>query len=133
MASRSGPAGTPGTDRRGAVRVVPGWYERPVAGRSITGHRSLVEHVPVAEILPGLYRSVLDAVARLESLGRRREAAVIRAEATAAYSKAWNAAAERRLRSLRARAERIEESRRRARPAALDSRTMGVDLEQTTV
>ena len=113
--------------------MVPGWYERPVARCRLDGHRWLVEQLPIAEILPGLYRSVLDAVARLESLGRRREAAEIRADATAAYSKAWNAAAERRLRSLRARAERTEESHRRARPAALESLPIAVDLEQTTV
>lgn len=127
------PGGTAATDRSGAVRVVPGWYERPLAGRCDRPHRWLMEQLPVAEILPGLYRSVLDAVGRLESLGRRRDAAEIRAAATAAYSKAWNGAAERRLQSLRARAERIEESRRRARPTALDSLPIGVDLEQTPV
>ena len=75
-----------------------------------------MESLPVSEVLPGLYRAVLDAVARLEANGRRREAAAIRAEATETYSKAWNAAAERRLRSLRARADRIVDSRRRAEP-----------------
>jgi hypothetical protein len=92
-----------------------------------------MEPLPVAEVLPGLYRAVLDAVARLESHGRRREAAAIRAEATMAYSKAWNAAAERRLRSLRARAERIEESRRRAGPRSVESRPRAADLEHTPI
>jgi len=85
-----------------------------------------MEQLPVSEVLPGLYRAVLDAVARLEANGRRREAATIRAEATATYSKAWNAAAERRLRSLRERADRIIESRRRARP---ERRARQVDFE----
>lgn len=92
-----------------------------------------MEQLPIAEILPGLYRAVLDAVSRLESLGRRREAAEIRAEATAAYSKAWNPAAERRLRSLRARCERIEESRRRATRSQLESLPRSVDMEHTPV
>jgi hypothetical protein len=92
-----------------------------------------VEPLPVAEVLPGLYRAVLDAVARLEAIGRRREAGEIRAEATAAYSKAWNAAAERRLRNLRARAERIEESRRRTGAATVESRPRPVDMEHTPI
>jgi hypothetical protein len=92
-----------------------------------------MEQLPVAEVLPGLYRAVLDAVARLESHGRRREAAAIRAEATAAYSKAWNAGAERRLRSLGARAARIDEGRRRAAPESLEKRKRSVDLEHTPI
>jgi hypothetical protein len=92
-----------------------------------------VEQLPVAEILPGLYRAVLDAVAHLESIGRRREAAEIRADATAAYSKAWNAAAERRLRALRAKAERVAESRRRPRPESMERRRRSVDMEHTPI
>jgi hypothetical protein len=87
-----------------------------------------MEHLSVAEVLPGLYRAVLDAVALLESHGRRREAAAIRAEATAAYSKAWNAAAERRLRGLRARAERIEQARRRTAPKSVKTHGRAVDM-----
>ena len=49
---------------------------------------------------PAVNSHYLDAVARLEANGRRREAAAIRAEATETYSKAWNAAAERRLHQL---------------------------------
>jgi hypothetical protein len=60
-----------------------------------------VDEPSVAETLPGLYREVLDAVAALEQGGRRREADRVRAEATAAYSKAWNQLAARRLRRLR--------------------------------
>ncbi len=90
-----------------------------------------MEELPVSEVLPGLYRAVLDAVALLEVHGRRREAATIRAEATEAYSKAWNAAAERRLRSLRTRADRIIESRRRATPQPVEGRRRVGDLGQT--
>ncbi len=90
-----------------------------------------MEELPVSEVLPGLYRAVLDAVAQLESHNRRREAATIRAEATEAYSRAWNATAERRLRSLRARADRTLESCRRARPPAVESRSRVRDLGQT--
>jgi hypothetical protein len=92
-----------------------------------------MEQLPVSEVLPGLYRAVLDAVARLEAIGRRRDAAAIRAEAIAAYSGAWNAPAERRLRSLHARADRIVESRRPAGPRAVESRPRPGDLEHTPV
>ena len=92
-----------------------------------------MEQLPVSEVLPGLYRAVLDAVARLEAVGRRRDAAQIRADATAVYSKAWNAAAASRLRHLRARADRIVESRRRARPESTKPRGRTVDLEQRLV
>lgn len=61
----------------------------------------------VSEILPGLYRAVLDAVANLEAGKRRHEAATIRAEATRVYSRAWNADAAKRLRALRTRADKI--------------------------
>jgi hypothetical protein len=92
-----------------------------------------VEHLSAAEVLPGLYRAVLDAVAQLESHGRRREAATIRAEATATYSRAWNAAAERRLRHLQARAARTLQSRRPARPELVrERRARNVDLGQRT-
>jgi hypothetical protein len=92
-----------------------------------------MEQLPVSEVLPGLYRAVLDAVARLEAHGRRRDAAAIRADATSVYSRAWNAAAERRLRSLSARADRILESRRRTAPKPVKRRARAVDLEQTPI
>lgn len=76
---------------------------------------SLVDQQPVAEVLPGLYRAVLDAVADLELRGLRHEAATIRADATRAYSSAWNAAAAHRLRVLRARAARVVASHRPGR------------------
>jgi len=66
-----------------------------------------MDSVPVAEILPGLYRAVLDAVANLESHHQRAEAAVIRFEATRVYSRAWTPDAARRLESLLTRAGRI--------------------------
>jgi hypothetical protein len=60
-----------------------------------------VDEAPAAELLPGLYREVLDAVATLERGGHRREAARVRSAATGAYSKAWNEATARRLLRLR--------------------------------
>ena len=92
-----------------------------------------MEQLPVSEVLPGLYRAVLDAVARLEGHGCRRDAAAIRSDATLAYSRAWNAAAERKLRSLSSRADRILESRRRHTPRAVERRPRAVDLEHTPI
>jgi len=66
-----------------------------------------VEQQPVAEVLPGLYRGVLDAVADLELRGHRLDAAKLRADATRAYSGPWNPAAAHRMRVLKARAARI--------------------------
>ena len=74
-----------------------------------------VEQQPVAEVLPALYRAVLDAVADLELRGHRVDAAAIRTDATRAYSGAWNAATAHRLRVLSARAARIIGSSRRPR------------------
>ena len=87
------------------------------------GETRRVEQQPVAEILPGLYRAVLDAVADLEARGYRREAAQIRTDATHAYSHAWNQAAANRLRVLRAKAGRIVEGGRRRplRPAVIET------------
>lgn len=65
-----------------------------------------VNEPSVAEIMPVLYRGVLDSVAALEARNNRREAARIRAEATQVYSRAWNVDAARRLRSLCERASR---------------------------
>ena len=72
-----------------------------------------VDQPSVAEILPGLYRAVLDAVGNLEVLDHRREAARIRTEATEVYSNAWNQNAARRLQLLRDRAARIADGKRR--------------------
>ena len=94
-----------------------------------------VEQQPVAEVLPVLYRSVLDAVSRLEARGLRREAATIRADATEAYSAAWNPAAVRRLTSLRVRAEKVIQGRRGQPRSAVpvEARERRGDLERTTV
>jgi len=78
-----------------------------------------VEQQPVAEVLPGLYRAVLDAVADLELRGHRVDAAALRRDATRVYSAAWNPAAAHRLRVLRARATRIVASRRPRRRVSL--------------
>jgi hypothetical protein len=74
-----------------------------------------VDALPISEVLPGLYRAVLDAVAELEARNRRPDAARIRAEATRVYSRAWTADAARRLRALRVRADRIGEGKPRSR------------------
>ena len=75
----------------------------------------------VAEIMPVLYRGVLDAVSGLEARHGRREAARIREEATRIYSRAWNVDAARRLRSLCERASRtgIATTTRRSRYATV--------------
>jgi hypothetical protein len=94
-----------------------------------------VDQQPVAEVLPVLYRSVLDAVGRMEARGLRREAATIRADATEAYSGAWNPAAVRRLTSLRDRAEKVIQGRKGQRHGAVvvEGRERRGDLERTTV
>ena len=74
---------------------------------------AVMDQQSVAEILPGLYRAVLDAVSDLEARGLRREAARIRSEATDTYSRAWNHGAARRLQILRDRAARIADGKRR--------------------
>ncbi len=54
----------------------------------------------VAETLPRLYRDVLDALARLEQLGAMDDAARLRSEAIAGYSRAWDAKCYARLEAL---------------------------------
>jgi hypothetical protein len=92
-----------------------------------------VEQQPVAEVLPGLYRAVLDAVGRLEARGLRREAATIRADATEAYSGAWNPGAVRRLTSLRDRAEKVQHGKGQRRQPVVEKIERRTDLERTTV
>jgi hypothetical protein len=60
-----------------------------------------------ADDLPSVYRSILDGIAVLEGLGARREAALLRAEATRIYSTSWDEAGLRRLRHITSRIERI--------------------------
>ena len=96
-------------------------------------HRVPVEQQPVAEVLPGLYRAVLDAVADLELRGHRLDAAAIRADATRAYSAAWNQATAHRLRVLAARAARVVASRRpRTRESLLTTLSRRLNTERTT-
>lgn len=90
--------------------------------------------LPVSEVLPGLYRAILDAVADLESRHRRREAAEIRAEAIRVYSRAWTADAARRMRALRARADRYADPRPRARyRVVVEAIGRPIDLERKLV
>jgi hypothetical protein len=64
-------------------------------------------HVSVAEDLPAIYRAILDGVAHLERIGQRREAGLVRSEATSVYSSAWDDAGLRRLEQIRRRIDRI--------------------------
>lgn len=66
-----------------------------------------MNELSVAEIMPVLYRGVLDSVAELQARNGRREADRIRAEATRVYSRAWDVDAARRLRALCERASRL--------------------------
>lgn len=68
-----------------------------------------------AEELPALYRTILDGVAELEKRGDRREAALVRAEATAVYSSSWDANGRRRLVALIRRIERVVAGEERPR------------------
>jgi hypothetical protein len=72
-----------------------------------------MEEPSVAELLPELYREVLDRVAALEVHGQRTEAGRVRADATEAYSRAWDNATLRKLRALRVHAERVIAGRER--------------------
>jgi hypothetical protein len=94
---------------------------------------SVVEQQPVAEVLPGLYRAVLDAVADLELRGHRVDAAKLRADATRAYSGAWTLAAAHRMRVLRARAARIAAARRPRRGDSLVAALGRRNAERTTL
>jgi hypothetical protein len=59
------------------------------------------------EELPTLYRAILDGVAALERIGERREAQLIRRDATRHYSAAWDDRTRRRLHSQLRRIERV--------------------------
>lgn len=74
-----------------------------------------VEGTSVAHELPELYRAVLERVGSLEIGGHRREGELIRREAVAAYSRAWDERARRRLTQLRVRAERVLQGQERPR------------------
>jgi hypothetical protein len=66
-------------------------------GREVSSDPSVAEALPVA------YRTLLDAVMRLERLGARREAARYREAAVRIYSGPWHANGLRRLQGLIAR------------------------------
>lgn len=67
-----------------------------------------------AEVLPGLYRSVLDRVGRLERVGERQAAYDIRLKAQRAYSARWDDRTWRTLCKL----ERDAQARLAASPTA---------------
>ena len=106
---------------RGRTRARPG--DDPFAGHTpdplpippVRGgtHPASVDELPPAEEFPGLYRAILDRVARLEVLGARPEAAKIRADATRAYSSAWDHKSRKKLDDLLRRSDRAIEARSR--------------------
>jgi hypothetical protein len=81
-----------------------------------------------AEELPALYRAILDRVAELEADGERATAARLRSDATAAYSRAWDDRARRRLETLLRRSDRDADTERQGgrvrRPVAPARRAM---------
>jgi len=60
----------------------------------------------LAEVLPEIYRQILDRVADLERIGARGDAGRIRAQATRTYSDAWDESGRRQLLRLLANAQR---------------------------
>jgi hypothetical protein len=78
-----------------------------------------VDEHPPAEEFPGLYRAILDRVARLEALGGRQDAGRIRADAVRAYSSAWDHKSRKKLDDLLRRSDRAIEARSRAKTPSL--------------
>ena len=72
-----------------------------------------------AEVLPSLYREVLETVARLERAGQREVAWDIRRRALAAYSTHWDARGRRSLEKLSREARGVLASKHVAAAAAL--------------
>ncbi len=70
---------------------------RPYRSRAGPGTLSSMDDHNPAEVLPKLYREVLDGVGRLERIGERKAAYDIRLKAQRAYSGRWS---ERTRRSL---------------------------------
>jgi hypothetical protein len=91
------------------------WDERAIPAHAARPDAVAVEGTSVAHELPEIYRAVLDRIASLERIGHRREAELIRREAVAAYSRAWDEAGRRRLERLRLRAERVVDGHERPR------------------
>ena len=86
----------------------------PIPPDRAGAHPASVDEQPPAEEFPALYRAILDRVDRLERVGDRREAGRIRAEATTAYSSAWDARSRKRLDGLLRRIDRAIEGRTRS-------------------
>ena len=80
----------------------------------------------LAEDLPEIYRAILNRVADLEHIGARRDAGRIRADATRAYSDAWDESARRQLLGLLARAQRGLSAGERPRGWSLRRRSIAV-------
>lgn len=115
LASPESPAAEPVAAKAPVVAMSA---EAPVAVVPPTGAEAETGVEPaasLAEDLPALYRAILDRVALLEHAGERTEAGRIRADATEAYSVAWNGSARTRLTNLLLRAERILEGPPRTR------------------
>lgn len=73
-----------------------------------------------AEVLPGRYRAVLEAVSRLERAGERQAAYEIRCKALRAYSTRWDDVGQRALSRLESEAQaRLAASPRARAMAAL--------------
>jgi hypothetical protein len=88
-----------------------------MAFKDAAGDPSAVDpDTTVAETLPRVYRRVLDAVARLDSLGARRDATRIRSAAIEVYSRAWDARCQRRLEEILIRAEAMAAEQPRRAP-----------------
>jgi len=83
------------------------WDQRAIPTSTFRRDALRVEGISPAHELPDLYRAVLERVGSLEQSGHRREGELIRREAVAAYSRAWDEATRRRLDHLRLRAERV--------------------------
>lgn len=72
-----------------------------------------------AEVLPSLYREVLETVARLERAGQREVAWDIRRRALLAYSTQWNAHGRRSLEKLNREARGVLASKQVGASSAL--------------
>lgn len=76
-----------------------------------------------AEVLPTLYREVLETVARLERAGQREYAWDVRRRASATYSTQWNAHGRRSLEKLNREARATLASKHVAAAAAMATGT----------